>query len=267
MKIVVAALIKKDGRYLLAKRSTGNPEMIGLWEFPGGKVEDGETDEEALKREIIEELNTVIKVGARKAVAKINEDTELRLYECTHNMGPYRSKDHSEIVWLDDLREAYKYQLAPADMELLEQIKPLKKRPRLGELVEGQSYTNDDLVRIFCVDNSKGIRYSDVANCLVLISKNDGKNTYEDKWDRTTGIFRYTGQGKYGDQDINYLNNPKLANSRTNGLDLYLFIAPESNDYIYQGQVMLVNEPKYEVQKDENGKDRKVWVFELKKKD
>ena len=43
MKTVVAALIKKDGKYLLAKRSTGNPDLIGFWEFPGGKIEKNET--------------------------------------------------------------------------------------------------------------------------------------------------------------------------------------------------------------------------------
>ena len=51
MKTVVAALIEKDGRFFLAKRSTGNKEVFGAWEFPGWKVEDGESDEAALERE------------------------------------------------------------------------------------------------------------------------------------------------------------------------------------------------------------------------
>ena len=82
MKTVVAALIKKDGKYLLAKRSTGDPDLIGFWEFPGGKVEENETDEAALEREIIEEFNTVIKVGRLKATTMINDDTVIKLYEC-----------------------------------------------------------------------------------------------------------------------------------------------------------------------------------------
>lgn len=58
MKTVVAALIEKDGRFFLAKRSTGNQEVFGAWEFPGGKVEEGESDEAALEREILEEFNS-----------------------------------------------------------------------------------------------------------------------------------------------------------------------------------------------------------------
>ena len=68
MNTIVAALIKKDGQYLLAKRATGAEEMIGFWEFPGGKVEAGETAEATLEREILEEFNTLVKVG--KLVAK-----------------------------------------------------------------------------------------------------------------------------------------------------------------------------------------------------
>ncbi len=58
---VVAALIKQDGKYFAAQRGYG--ELKGKWEFPGGKVKAGETKEEALEREIEEELQTRIKVG------------------------------------------------------------------------------------------------------------------------------------------------------------------------------------------------------------
>lgn len=88
MKTVVAALIKKDGQYLLAKRASG-VENIGLWEFPGGKVEKGETDEEALKREIIEEFNTVVSVGKCVAKASIDNERKLKLYACEHVLGSY----------------------------------------------------------------------------------------------------------------------------------------------------------------------------------
>ena len=57
--IVVAAVIERDGTFLVARRVTGT-HLAGFWEFPGGKVHDNETQEDALRREIVEELNTTI---------------------------------------------------------------------------------------------------------------------------------------------------------------------------------------------------------------
>ena len=56
MITVVAALIEKDGKYLIARRSTGSSDVLGKWEFPGGKVEKDESEEHALEREIKEEF-------------------------------------------------------------------------------------------------------------------------------------------------------------------------------------------------------------------
>lgn len=57
--IVVAAVIERDGRFLVARRVKGT-HLAGFWEFPGGKVHEDETQEDALHREILEELNTTI---------------------------------------------------------------------------------------------------------------------------------------------------------------------------------------------------------------
>lgn len=62
--VVVAAVVEKDGRFLVARRLAGT-HLAGCWEFPGGKVHPGETDESALQREMLEELNTGISI-ARK---------------------------------------------------------------------------------------------------------------------------------------------------------------------------------------------------------
>ena len=62
--VVVAAVIEQDGRFLVARRLKGT-HLAGYWEFPGGKVHHGETQEAALQREIAEELNTGIS-NARK---------------------------------------------------------------------------------------------------------------------------------------------------------------------------------------------------------
>ncbi|MDT4993697.1 MAG: 8-oxo-dGTP diphosphatase [Actinoplanes sp.] len=64
LRVIVAAVIIVDGRVLAAERSAP-PEVAGRWEFPGGKVEPGETDEQALARECREELGTRVAVGRR----------------------------------------------------------------------------------------------------------------------------------------------------------------------------------------------------------
>ncbi|MDT5033968.1 MAG: 8-oxo-dGTP diphosphatase [Actinoplanes sp.] len=64
LRVIVAAVIIVDGRVLAAERSAP-PEVAGRWEFPGGKVEAGETDEQALSRECREELGTRVSVGRR----------------------------------------------------------------------------------------------------------------------------------------------------------------------------------------------------------
>ena len=55
---VVACLIEKDNKVLIAKRSTGDPNVLGKWEFPGGKVEPDEDEKHAIEREIKEEFDT-----------------------------------------------------------------------------------------------------------------------------------------------------------------------------------------------------------------
>lgn len=110
MKTVVAALIEKDGKYLLAKRRPDGP-LGGLWEFPGGKVEAGESETEALQREIIEEFNIMVEVGKFLGSAQIDDETTLKLYACRHNLGGYHAKEHSEIVWLNSVAAASAYDL------------------------------------------------------------------------------------------------------------------------------------------------------------
>lgn len=58
---VVAALIINDGKVLIARRSTGDPNVLGKWEFPGGKVENGEDEFRAIEREMNEEFSVVVK--------------------------------------------------------------------------------------------------------------------------------------------------------------------------------------------------------------
>lgn len=262
MKTVVAALIKKDNQYLIAKRKANGPQG-DKWEFPGGKVETGETDAQALEREIVEEFNTLIVVGKLIATTAIDEDMTLKLYACSHKLGGYHAKEHSDVVWVNSPADISGYDLAPADIDLLSQISKDNRRPSLHELKVGQSYQNIDIARIFLVSTQGGMRKSNKANSLILFTMHNTGNPYEDNWG-DDGTMHYTGMGLSGDQSIDYKQNRTLAESRENGVDIHLFESFEPNDYIYRGRVALADEPYYEPQKDEDNRERQVVKFPLK---
>ena len=87
MITVVAALIKKDNKVLIARRATGDEYVYGKWEFPGGKVEKGESEKHALKREIKEEFDVdinVVKFITNNICEYPSKTIDLRLYECEY---------------------------------------------------------------------------------------------------------------------------------------------------------------------------------------
>ena len=125
MITVVADLIEKDNKYLIAKRSTGDPNVLGKWEFPGGKLKDNESEMDAIEREIKEEFELDIK--AKKFV--INNVCEyptkvvdLRLYECEYISGDFNLHDHSEYIFVDKA-DIITFDLCPADIPLAEFVK------------------------------------------------------------------------------------------------------------------------------------------------
>jgi 8-oxo-dGTP diphosphatase len=95
-----------------------------MWEFPGGKVEDGETPEECLKREIKEELNLNIKVGSLVATSRYNYTSGeiiLLAYNAEIISGVLQLKIHYDARWvvLDELRH---YEFCPADMAIIKTL-------------------------------------------------------------------------------------------------------------------------------------------------
>jgi 8-oxo-dGTP diphosphatase len=95
---VVAAAIVRDGQVLAARRSRP-PALVGGWEFPGGKVEHGESDEGALARECAEELGVRIAVCAHLGTAS-DPRIDLVLYAATLLGGePLAGTDHDELSW------------------------------------------------------------------------------------------------------------------------------------------------------------------------
>lgn len=98
-KVVVGAAIVRDARVLAARRCAP-PAAAGGWEFPGGKVEPGETEVDALVRECREELGVEIRVGAPLGEAQPGEFV-LRVYRADLLAGePQPLQDHDELRWL-----------------------------------------------------------------------------------------------------------------------------------------------------------------------
>jgi 8-oxo-dGTP diphosphatase len=129
---VVGAAVLRDGR-VLASRRTEPPRLAGLWEFPGGKVEPGEADGEALVRELREELRVEVEVGERLGDdLPIGASGVLRVYLCRLLSGEPALVDHDEHRWLsaDDLLDV---PWIPVDLPLVEQLRPLlRERTRQG---------------------------------------------------------------------------------------------------------------------------------------
>ena len=133
---VVAALIVRDGRLLIARRPEGK-HMAGRWEFPGGKLECGESPEEAIEREIREELAAEIRAGrVYQAIAYSypEKDVLLLFYAASIVSGEPRPVEEAEIRWIT-LEELDEYTFAPVDAMLVERL----KRDGLGALMTIQA--------------------------------------------------------------------------------------------------------------------------------
>lgn len=119
---VVAGAIVSAGRLFATQRGYG--DWAGWWEFPGGKIEPGEASEEALRRELREELALEVRVG--EEVARVEYDypkfhLSMRLYLCTPEGEP-TLKEHSAARWLSkDELEAVRW--LPADIEAVDTLK------------------------------------------------------------------------------------------------------------------------------------------------
>ena len=120
-KRVICAAICRDGRVLLARRAPGQ-KHAGLWEFPGGKVEAGETDEACLERELQEEFGIAGRTGAHIcdsvcAYPELDLQITLCAYFFDWQAGEFQLRVHDQILWAD--AEALKTaQLTAADVEI-----------------------------------------------------------------------------------------------------------------------------------------------------
>ena len=114
---VVGAVVVDEGRILCAQRGPDG-QIPGLWEFPGGKVEIGETIQDALRREFLEELGCVIAVGPEVATTVHSYDfaeVDLTTFWCRITEGELSAREHSALKWLPP-NELRSVDWAPADL-------------------------------------------------------------------------------------------------------------------------------------------------------
>jgi len=126
--VVAVALVDADGRVLIAQRPEGKG-MAGLWEFPGGKLEAGETPEAALIRELREELGIEVKADCLAPLTFASHGYEnihllMPLFICRRWQGVPTALEHAALAWVypQDLRN---YPMPPADEPLIPMLRDM----------------------------------------------------------------------------------------------------------------------------------------------
>ncbi len=126
--VVAVALVDVDGRVLIARRPEGKP-MAGLWEFPGGKVDDGESPEAALIRELAEELGIDVSASCLAPLTFASHAYEtfhllMPLYVCRVWDGRVTPREGQELAWVRPNR-LKDYPMPPADVPLVAMLRDL----------------------------------------------------------------------------------------------------------------------------------------------
>jgi 8-oxo-dGTP diphosphatase len=126
--VVAVALVDVDGRVLLAQRPEGK-SMAGLWEFPGGKVQPGETPEAALIRELAEELGIDVAASCLAPFTFASHSYAdfhllMPLYVCRKWQGAVTPRESQQVTWVRPARLA-DYPMPPADKPLVAMLRDL----------------------------------------------------------------------------------------------------------------------------------------------
>jgi len=122
---VVAALIQDDqGRYLITRRRSGS-HLAGMWEFPGGKREPGESLEDAMRRELTEELSGSFEVGPRAETVRWEypeRTVVIHFYRCRLESGTIEPRESQAMEWVAPAR-LKELEFPPADRELISRLR------------------------------------------------------------------------------------------------------------------------------------------------
>ena len=120
---VAAAIIQREGKFLITQRLEGD-HLGGFWEFPGGKIEPGESFESCLERELAEELSVII--GVEKFWKKVRHAypekiVELHFYFCELRTGVPEPRGCQAYRWVEP-QELVHFRFPPADREIIEEL-------------------------------------------------------------------------------------------------------------------------------------------------
>lgn len=121
---VTAAIIRENNKIMICQRGEAD-ECSLLWEFPGGKLEEGESLEECIIREIKEELELdieVISIFAKTLYHFDGKEIHFTFYNAKISMGDLKLNVHNAVKWVD-IKEMEKYLFMPADIEIVEKLK------------------------------------------------------------------------------------------------------------------------------------------------
>lgn len=121
---VVGAIIENENKEIFCALRGPEMSLANYWEFPGGKIEVGETPEEALKREIAEEFDCLIEVGEKVEDTTYEYDkviVRLETYKAKLLQGTPIALEHAEMKWVT-LENLHKLNFAPADIPAVEKI-------------------------------------------------------------------------------------------------------------------------------------------------
>lgn len=142
---VVAALIRKGNRILLTQRWPG--KHVGLtWEFPGGKVEPGESDHEALQRELLEELGIEVKIGSccfETCHGYGNREVHLLIYRCQLVSGEPQAIDVKAVDWAE-IAQLLSRSFPPADIPFVQELVAGRIKEFDEEDAQAKAVSNDD---------------------------------------------------------------------------------------------------------------------------
>ena len=178
---VVAAIIHKDNKILATKRGYG--EFINQWEFPGGKIEENETKEEALIREIKEELNVEIEITNFALDLEYQYPTfylKMSCYDCIIKKGTPKLLEHNDARWLskDELDDV---NWIPADIAAVDYLKEtmvdhlsmMEKMKKVDEEMQKCGYDLDRLKELYENTDDKFERqliYAEIRSIEILNS-------------------------------------------------------------------------------------------------
>jgi len=134
---------------------------------------------------------------------------------------------------------------------------------KIKDFKVGEVYTRDNIIEAFGGSMMRGMDFSKEKKVLKLISKhlfNSKGNPYEDRWYK--GKLHYTGEGQKGDQSFKLMNK-KLLGALESGIKVYLFEVYKDKEYIFSGEVRLLDPPYFIEEKDSENNWRKVIKFPL----